>query len=70
MGSKINKEEIITVVGETPLEDIVFDGPTFDEYMAEQEATREELTQARESGMAKLVALGLTETEARAVIGF
>lgn len=67
MDSETN--EIITVVGDIPLEDITFDGPTFDEFMAEQEASRAAQAAAKESGMKKLINLGLTEEEAKAVIG-
>jgi hypothetical protein len=67
MDSETN--DTYTVVGDTPIEDIVFSGPTFDEFMAEQEATRLAQQAAKESGLLKLVALGLTEEEARAVIG-
>ena len=68
MDSETN--EIITVVGTTPIEDVVFSGPTFDEFMAEQETVRVAQLSAKQSGLLKLVSLGLTEEEAKAVIGF
>ena len=68
MDSKINKN-IITVVGNTPIEDIVFDGPTYDDFILEQEKIRKESQDLKESAIQKLKKLGLTEDEAKAIAG-
>lgn len=65
----LETNNIITVVGDIPLEDVIFNGPTYEEFMAEEELKRAAILQAKQSGMAKLISFGLTEEEAKAIVG-